>query len=44
MQDKVVNKELRVFQNKDAFAKKKLTRSYQNFDYIAGHSVFSFKF
>jgi hypothetical protein len=44
MQDQVVNKELRVFQNKENAFAKKLARSYQNFDYNPGNFVFSFCF
>jgi hypothetical protein len=44
MQDQVVNIELRVFQNKEGAFAKKLSRSYQNFDYNPGNSVFSFCF
>jgi hypothetical protein len=36
MQYQVVNKELRLFQNKEAAFVKKLARSYQNFDNILG--------
>jgi hypothetical protein len=36
MQDQVVNKELRLFQNKEGVFAKKLARSYQNFEYIPG--------
>jgi hypothetical protein len=36
MQDQVVNKELRLFQNKEGAFAKKLARSYQNFEYILG--------
>jgi hypothetical protein len=44
MEDQVVNKELRVFQNKVSAFAKKLARSYQNFDYNPDNFVFSFKF
>jgi hypothetical protein len=44
MQDQVVNKELRLFQNKEGVFAKKLARSYQSFDYMPGNSVFSFSF
>jgi hypothetical protein len=37
MQDQVVNKELRLFQNKEGAFEKKLARSYQNFDYMLGN-------
>lgn len=36
MQDQVVNKELRIFQNREGAFAKKLARTYQNFDYIPG--------
>jgi hypothetical protein len=36
MQDQVVNKELRLFQNKEGCFAKKLARTYQNFDFILG--------
>jgi hypothetical protein len=36
MQDQVVNKELRLFQNKEGAFGKKLTGTHQNFDYIPG--------
>jgi hypothetical protein len=44
MQDQVVKKELRVLQNKENAFAKKLARSYQNFDYNPGNSVFSLCF
>jgi hypothetical protein len=44
MQDQAVNKELRVFQNKENVFAKKLAKSYKNFDYNPGNSVFSFCF
>jgi hypothetical protein len=36
MKDQVVNKELRLFQNKEGAFATKLARSYQNFEYISG--------
>jgi hypothetical protein len=36
MQDQVVNKELRLFQNKEGTFEKKLAWTHQNFDYIRG--------
>jgi hypothetical protein len=37
MPDQVVNKELRLFQNKEGCFAKKLVRTYQNFDFIPGN-------
>jgi hypothetical protein len=39
MQDQVVNKELRRFQNKEGCFAKKLARTYQNFDFIPGNFI-----
>jgi hypothetical protein len=36
MQDQVVNKELRLLQNKEGAFRKKLAMTHQNFEYIPG--------